>query len=391
VRSVPAGGVERMHEINGPASSTPTTDGERVYVYFGSFGLIAYELDGEEAWRREMPLPQNSFGTAASPIVVEDLLILLRDVNGESFLEAIDGESGDVLWHMEREGFGSGWSTPSLWRREGTDELLVLGVWWLTAYDLADGSERWSVPGLTDEPIVTPTVGDGLVYVSSYNMNRGTEVIGLPEFEELLVEHDHDGDGELNRDEAAENASVLSRFDADGEGDHPLRIFFRFLDEDQDGSITAAEYPKLASWLGAFEHANAVVAVRPGADGKPAEIAWQQARGVPECPSPLYYEGRLYLIKNGGMMSCLDAGTGEIVYQDRTGARGPCYASPVAGDGKIYTASARGEVTVVKAGDELEVLARNDLGERIMATPALVDGAVYVRTEKHLFAFGLSE
>ena len=300
VKTVPAKFTERLHRINSIATPTPAADGERVYVYFGAFGLVCYDFEGNEQWRREIPPGQNTFGTAASPIVVGELLIFVHDSNGDSFLEAIHGETGDTVWRTEREGFGSGWSTPGLWHREGSDELLVLGVWWLTGYDLADGSERWSVPGLTDEPIVTPVVGDGLVFVSSYNMKTSPEVIGLPEFDELLEKYDADADGALDYAEAEKNDSVLSRFDADGEGDHPLKIFFRFLDEDQSGKLTPEEWTKLVDWLGAFEHKNALVAIRPsGADGR-AEIAWQHSQGVPECPSPLYYQGRIYLVKNGG-------------------------------------------------------------------------------------------
>jgi len=182
--------------------------------------------------------------------------------------------------------------------------------------------------------------------------------------------------------------SILSRQDGDGEGDHPLTLFFRFLDEDRSGTITGPEWGKIFEWLGGFEHANALLAIRPGTAEKEAEVVWQHSKGVPECPSPLYYRGNLYLVKNGGMVSCFDAATGEVHYQGRLDSRGPHYASPVAGDGKIYSASARGRVTVFEAGEALKVLARNDLGERIMATPALVDGKVYVRTEENLYAFG---
>ena len=84
----------------------------------------------------------------------------------------------------------------------------------------------------------------------------------------------------------------------------------------------------------------------------------------------------------------MEAATGALRFFERLDAGGPYYASPVAGDGKVYAASARGVVTVFAAGDAFEVLSRNDLGERIMATPALVDGTVYVRTERKLYAFG---
>lgn len=145
------------------------------------------------------------------------------------------------------------------------------------------------------------------------------------------------------------------------------------------------------NWLNDFEHANAILALRPGAEGAETEIAWQYPRGVPERPSSLVHRGRVYLVENGGLATCLDARTGAILYQERLDSRGPCYASPVAGDGQVFTASARGVVTIFEAGDSLKVLSRNDLGERIMATPALANGRVHVRTESSLYAFGASE
>ena len=134
------------------------------------------------------------------------------------------------------------------------------------------------------------------------------------------------------------------------------------------------------------------MAVKPPVEeGGLAEIVWKYEKGVPEVPSPLVYDGRVYALKNGGMVTCLDAGTGEERYREKLGAGGPYYASLVAGDGKIYAASTRGVVTVFAAGDELDILAQNDLEERISATPALLDGRVYLRTDEHLHAYHLPE
>jgi outer membrane protein assembly factor BamB len=105
-------------------------------------------------------------------------------------------------------------------------------------------------------------------------------------------------------------------------------------------------------------------------------------------PSPLYYEGRIYLVKNGGLTSCFDAQTGKAFYQEeRLGALGDYYSSPVAAAGKICVASQSGVVVIYRAGETLEVLARNPLGEPILATPAIVDGNLYVRTKSQLYAF----
>jgi outer membrane protein assembly factor BamB len=132
-------------------------------------------------------------------------------------------------------------------------------------------------------------------------------------------------------------------------------------------------------------------AVRPGGRGDITEshVTWKHTRGLPYVPSPLFYEGRVYVVKNGGMASCYEAKTGRVLYQEeRLGAIGDYYASPVAADGKVYFASQPGVVTVIKAGDVFHVLAQNDLGEQIMATPAIVDGNAYFRTANYLSAFG---
>ena len=124
----------------------------------GTVPFVGYDLEGKELWRRELPIPKNTFGTAASPVMVGGKLIFLADAEESSCMEAIEPASGKTLWRQDRARFKSGWSTPAVWTRAGSsgekiEELLVLGVGWLTAHDLADGSERWSYPGLTDEPI----------------------------------------------------------------------------------------------------------------------------------------------------------------------------------------------------------------------------------------------
>jgi outer membrane protein assembly factor BamB len=115
---------------------------------------------------------------------------------------------------------------------------------------------------------------------------------------------------------------------------------------------------------------------------------WTWNKPVATVASPLFYKGRIYLIRDGGMLTCLDAKTGAAVYENkRVGATGDYFASPLVADGRIYLASRNGVVTVVAAGDEFKVIAKNELGERIAATPAIADNKLYIRTEKHLWAF----
>jgi outer membrane protein assembly factor BamB len=135
---------------------------------------------------------------------------------------------------------------------------------------------------------------------------------------------------------------------------------------------------------------NSLMAVRPGSTGEVAQanIAWSDRKGVPGVPSPLYYNGRLYTFKDGGLVFCREADTGKLLYDERIGTLGYYYSSPVAADNRIYIASTEGVVTVIDAGAKLNVLATNKLDGAILATPALAAGNIYVRTESHLYAFG---
>ena len=118
-------------------------------------------------------------------------------------------------------------------------------------------------------------------------------------------------------------------------------------------------------------------------------VTWKAKRGVATVPSPLFYRGRIHLIQDGGRATCYDAKTGQPLYeQERLEVLGQYWASPIAADGKIYFASTRGNIAVIEAADSVKVLARNKLEERIDATPAIADNKFYVRTAKHLWAFG---
>jgi outer membrane protein assembly factor BamB len=132
------------------------------------------------------------------------------------------------------------------------------------------------------------------------------------------------------------------------------------------------------------------MAVRPGSRGEvtQANIVWSERRGVPGVPSPLYYNGRLYTVQNGGIVFCRAAKTGALVYSGRLGAPGYYYSSPVAAGNRIYIASAEGAVVVLDAGEALKVLATNQLDSAILATPAIAGGNIYVRTANYLYAFG---
>jgi outer membrane protein assembly factor BamB len=167
-----------------------------------------------------------------------------------------------------------------------------------------------------------------------------------------------------------------------------LKGFFKANDSDKDGFITRAEWDNMINYLKRGK--NRLVAVKPGGSGDitTSHVAWQKTKGLPYVPSPLLYRGNLFVIKDGGIASCYDATTGAPRYeQKRLGVEGQFYASPVAANGYIYLVSLNGKVATVASGENPEVVWRADFGERIAATPAIVDDTLYVRTESKLFAF----
>ncbi len=376
--TVPAQKVEEFHRISSPAASTPCTDGERVYFYFGSFGVLCLDLAGKEVWRLPMPLPVNDFGTGASPVLAGGKLVILRDQDVGSFLLALDARTGREIWKTPRPGFFRGHSTPFIWRHDGTEEIVVTGSVRVKSYELATGKERWVANGLSRVANATATAGDGLLYVSSWNVGAdATSRMELPPFEEFSKANDKNADGKFSLDEVPK-------------GD--LRSRFTQLDADKDGFVTRAEWDAYAPIIEKAE--NAIFAVRPGGTGDitASHVVWKKTKGLPYVPSPLFYEGRVYTIKNGGMASCFDAKTGkELWLEERVGVIGDFYSSPVAAAGKVYLASQKGTVAVVAAGDAFSVLARNEMGEPIFATPAIVGGKIYVRTAGHLYCFGSAE
>ncbi len=330
-RTVAPEQIEEVHAISSPAGATPVTDGERVYVYFGSYGLLCYDLNGNLKWERRLPIPENPYGAVASPILAGEFLVLNHQ-GKDAYLLAVNRRNGQTVWKTDRSKFQYGWSTPVYWHHDGIDEIVVLGGDFepnqrLMAYNLADGAERWWVAGLPPCGKSTPVIGDGLLFFAA---------------PDIIME-------------------------------------------------TAAEQrnPERAAQFYA-NNGSRVVAVRPGGKGEvnQTNIAWSEHKGTPGVPSPLYYNGHLYTIQNGGIVFSRVAKTGELVYSGRLGVPGYYYSSPVAADNKVYIASEEGVVVVLDAGEQLKILATNKLDGAILATPALADGNIYVRTENQLYAFG---
>lgn len=388
----------RFHALNNAASSTPAVDDKRVYAYFGTYGLICYDHAGTELWRRKLDTPPSKYGVATSPILHEGNVILVQDGDKESSrLLAVRRDTGETAWEAPRPLFKAGWSTPMIWRHDGRDELVVLGSRRLTSYDPATGQEIWWAGGFSDETVGVPVAGEGLLFAGAAALGgRGDEQLDAAGMWKTTVEEfDRNHDNQIQRDEMTEGFGFIQRPELPkdnpgyampiGNMDAVLRMF----DQDKNGVISEGEWMQVMAGFAAGSHPT-LVAIRPGAtqDARPSHVAWEISRGIPETPSPLYYQGRLYLLRDGGVLTCLEAATGREIFRERIGASGQYIASPVVAGDKILAASASGVVTVIQAADELKVLARNDFREKIYATPAIADNRIYLRTVSHLYALG---
>ncbi|HTL55943.1 MAG TPA: PQQ-binding-like beta-propeller repeat protein [Candidatus Limnocylindrales bacterium] len=359
---------------NSPASATSATDGHRVVSYFGSFGVICYDIKGKELWRHPLPvaLSGGAYGSGTSPALFGDLVLINRDQDENSSLLALNRKTGKTLWETPRPDARGSFGTPIVWRNSGAEEVVDPGSLRLKAYDVKTGRETWTVEGLAGFACTTPVAGDGLLFFASWSPGKGDAPWST--WEDFLKQFGKEKQGEIKLDELPGNM-----------GD-----FMRGLDVNHDGRITKVDWDQVQAWGAKAE--NRAIAVKPGGHGNISQtgLAWTFNRGLPYVASPLYYEGRLYLVRDGGMVSCFDAKTGNPFYlQERLEAIGSYYASPVAADGRIYFASLNGKVSVIKAGGtKPEILHQADFGDRILATPALVGNNLYLRTQHKLYAFG---
>jgi len=373
------------------ATATPATDGERVYVYFGSYGLAAYTLDGQPAWERPLPAADIAFGSGTSPVVHDGSVLLSYGGLPEAALHALAARDGSPRWKAPLPPpprLGGTHATPVVWN----GLVVVHDIGRAAAFDLRDGSPRWSVAAATNGT-ATPVVHDSLLYLPGWNNDGDPSFMApLPAWAELVAKYDKNGDGKISKDECGPDLVISRRPDVPEEeksAKYTVGQAFAYFDADKDGGISEAEWEKALHEAKTWVEPHGLMAIKPGGTGDvtATHVAWIERKDVPEVPSPLVYRDRVYMVTNGGKVTCLNAKDGRVVFRGRLEAPGEYYASPVAAAGRIYFASRNGVVTVIEHGDALKILARNDLKARISASPAIVGEVLYVRTAAHLYAF----
>ena len=133
------------------------------------------------------------------------------------------------------------------------------------------------------------------------------------------------------------------------------------------------------------------MAINPDSKGQISDssIIWRVPEDIPEVPSPIFYRGRIYMIKDGGTFTCVNPETGKVLYKSRIGNPGSYLASPVATNGLIYVFGYNGRLKILKAGDEFKIVAEHNFKDNIGATSAIVGNTIYIRTKKTLMAYSI--
>ncbi|MHC1768683.1 MAG: PQQ-binding-like beta-propeller repeat protein [Verrucomicrobiia bacterium] len=311
--------------------------------------------------------------TGSSPVLVGDAVVLCQDHDLNSFLLALDRRTGRELWKVTRPDAVRSYSTPAVWTHQGRQELLVAGALELAAYAPESGEKLWWVNGLARIVIPSPVPSGDTVYMASWTPGGDPgRRLNLDRWATALGRWDANHDGKLARAEV-NDPEVLDRF-------------FR-MDLDQSKDLDQKEWERHAD---VFRRAqNAVLAIKPSGHGDLTDsaIVWKYQRGVPYVPTPLVHNGIYWMVKDGGIVTRLDAATGSLLQDERLPGMGAYYASPVTGDGKVFFAGELGTVSIVSDSREWELVSSHPFEEKIYATPVLDSGRVFLRTDKALYCF----
>ncbi len=360
---------------NQHASSTPCTDGERVYFYFSTIGLFALDLeDGSKPWSYSLPMPYYlmDWGPATSPIVYEDKVIFCQDDDLDQYLIALDKKTGTLKWRTPRPEMLGGYAVPVMCTANGRTDIVVSGSGKLQGYSPETGEEIWTCNSLLRTMMSSPAVVGDRIYVTCQSYGDAGRIL-----KEALMEWK-----DVNQDKKLEKS----------EFDKAFWPKFEKGDANGDGFLTQAEVDTaFQSPTNLVGGGNIMQCIQGGGTGDVTKthMLWNLDHKAPSnISSPLVVDGRMFVVKKSGISAAFDATTGETVWmQQRIKNLGDYFASPIAADGKIYVTGENGFIVVLKQGPTLEVLSKNDMEDTCVATPAIADGRIFVRTLNKLHCF----
>lgn len=366
---------------NSPAAPSPVTDGEVVVVLFHHVGLVAYDSAGKELWKQPIGPFNIPHGMSTSPLLHGDLVVLQVDQDNGAYVVAFDRKSGAQRWRVERPGVTHSYATPAIFQPEkGPAQVVLSGTFQVSAYSLADGAKLWWMDGSAWQSKAVPVFARGRCYMSAFMPSLAE--MQYPTFSgtfaETLAEHDGDKDGKIAKSEY---------------GDEQLHQIWFLFDQNKDGFLDESDW-KFA--IASNDANGGLFAIELGGKGDvtKSHVKWKvdDRRVLSDVTTPVVAGDALFVVREGGMLTSLDLETGKVIKQERVGEPDEFYASPVAGDGKLYLAGRSGVLTVVKAVPEFEALSTHVLdAEEVWATPALAGHAVYVRGKAALYCFERAE
>jgi outer membrane protein assembly factor BamB len=369
-RSEPKPREDGVHQLNHPAGSTPATDGDNVYVFFKDFGLLSYSSSGKLRWRVPLGPFNNSMGLGASPILAGDLVILQADQLDNSYIAAYSKSNGELRWKIAREESQS-WGTPLLYQPPGKQpQIITAAAGQVGGHLISNGKRTFTFPGASPVVVGSPVLDRDTIYAFGYGFSTA---VPIP-FSRSLASKDRNKDGKLTPDEYG-TESVMNAIG-------------KYIG-DRNGEVTEEKW---GLWLKVVGGSTGLVALnleREGEGVQPRQL-WRFDKGFESViPTALAYEGLIYSVKNGGILTAIDAKTGQLAKMGRvTGALGGYSASPVLAEGLLYIASEEGKITIIRPGREWEVLQINDIGAGFFATPALSGGRIFAHGTRELYCFG---
>jgi outer membrane protein assembly factor BamB len=300
--------AEHVHRLNSHASSTPATDGERVFTAFldGRQAVVAaHDFSGKEVWLKRVGAFSSTHGFCSSPILFKDKVIVNCDHDGDGYIVALARTDGRELWRIERPNQTRSYCAPLIREAAGRTQMVLSGTKCVTSYNPNDGKLIWNMDGPTEQ------------FVASLVFNERAN------------------------------------------------LFF----------LTAG-YPQ-----------HHILAIRPDGTGNVTgtHIAWRTQKGAAYVPSPIAFGDYFLMTSDSGSGECFEATSGKLLWEERLGEQ---HASLVSADGLVYFLNDRGEMNVVRPGPAFDLVAHNELGERTFASPALSEGRIFLRGERHLFCIG---
>lgn len=391
--------IQKHHAISSPAQSTLAVDEDGVYVYFSSEGARCYGHQGNLKWKKKLARRlTKKWGIPISPIIVDDKIIINRDFGrpNERKPTALKKFSGEIIWKPlstqecpVKKVSSTGFSTPIRYK----NQIIIHRDGGIVSYSRDDGSPIWWMPMITNG-ISTPIIHKDKLYVTAFaelTKSRRGAYFDYKSFDKFLGEFDKNRDKLIVKEEIPDDIMLFNRPEIKEMDDSqwPLSKAFNMMDKSKNDIINKEEWDIMFAFAESYCDDVGLMVMNLEGTGERSrdEIIWQQLDKIPEVPCPVANGDYVYMVKNGGWLTCMDAETGEVQYCERIGGKGACIASPIIGNGHIYIASYNGLVTVIKEGKEPKVVSQTKLEGKIGATPAIVKNQLIVRTNKYLYAF----